>query len=51
MTYAVEMGSDAVIHISDFIKIGSCIHKLTGREVDRHIDRQHADRISLLLGK
>jgi hypothetical protein len=28
MNYAVEMGSDAIIYISSFIKIGSSIQKL-----------------------
>jgi hypothetical protein len=30
MKYAVEMGSDAMIYISSFIKIGSGIQKLIG---------------------
>jgi hypothetical protein len=32
MKYAVEMGSGAMIHIPSFIKIGSRIQKLIGRE-------------------
>jgi hypothetical protein len=32
MKYAVEMGSDAMIYISGFIKTGSGIHKLIGRD-------------------
>jgi hypothetical protein len=32
MKYAVEMGSDAMIHIRSLIKIGSGIQKLIGRE-------------------
>jgi hypothetical protein len=43
MKYAVEMVSDAMIHIPNFIKIGSDIQKLIGG-----IHRQHGDRISLL---
>jgi hypothetical protein len=43
MKYAVEMGSDAMIYIQSFIKIGSGIRKLI-----RGIHRQHGDRISLL---
>jgi hypothetical protein len=31
MKYAVEMGSDAVIHIPTFTRIGSGIQKLFGR--------------------
>jgi hypothetical protein len=43
MKYAVEMCSVDMIYISSFIKIGSGIQKLMGRE-----HRQHGDRISLL---
>jgi hypothetical protein len=32
MKYAVEMGSDAMIYIPNFIQIGSSIKKLLGRE-------------------
>jgi hypothetical protein len=35
MNYAFEMGSDAMIHIPSFIKIGSGIQKLM-REIHRH---------------
>jgi hypothetical protein len=31
MKYAIEMGSDAVIFMPSFIKIGSGIQKLMGR--------------------
>jgi hypothetical protein len=41
-----EMGSDAMIYIPSFIKIGSVIQKLTGRG-DIQANRQHDDRISL----
>jgi ADP-dependent phosphofructokinase/glucokinase len=41
--YAVDMGSDAMIYIPSFKKIGSAIQKL--REGTR---RQHGDRIHLL---
>jgi hypothetical protein len=37
MKYAVEMGSDAMIHIPSFIKIGSGIHKSI-RGVHRHTE-------------
>jgi hypothetical protein len=37
MKYTVEMGSGAMIHISDFIKIVSAIQKLIGR-IHRHTD-------------
>jgi hypothetical protein len=46
MTYAVEMGSDAMIYIPRFIKIGSGIQKLIG--VDSQSYRQHGDSISVL---
>jgi hypothetical protein len=45
MKYAVEMGSDAMIYVSSFIKTGSAIQKLIGGYTDT---RQHGDRISLL---
>jgi hypothetical protein len=35
MKYAIEMGSDAMIHIPSFIKIGSGVQKLIG-EILRH---------------
>jgi hypothetical protein len=38
MKYAVEMGSDAMMYISSFIKGGSGIHKLIGG-THRHTDR------------
>jgi hypothetical protein len=44
MKYAVEMGSGVMIYIPSFIKIGSRIQNLIGRE---YTDRQHEDRISL----
>jgi hypothetical protein len=34
MKYAVEMDSDAMIHIPSFIKIGSTIQKSTGGYTD-----------------
>jgi hypothetical protein len=46
MKYAVEMGSGAMIYTPSFIKIGSAIEKLMGRDTQAH--RQHEDRISLL---
>jgi hypothetical protein len=36
MKYAVEMGSGAMIYIQSFIKIGSAIQKLIGRETNTH---------------
>jgi hypothetical protein len=44
MKYAIEMGSGAMIYISNFIKIGSGIQKLIG---ETH--KQRGDRISLFL--
>jgi hypothetical protein len=42
------MGSDAMICIPSFIKIGSAIHKLMrGRDIQKQ--REHGDRIRLLL--
>jgi hypothetical protein len=46
MKYDVEVSSGAMIYIPSFIKIGSGIQKLIGR--DSQIHRQHGDRISLL---
>jgi hypothetical protein len=45
MKYAVEMGSDVMIHIPSFIKIGSTIQKSVGGGTQ--ILRQHGDRLSL----
>jgi hypothetical protein len=36
MRYAVEMCSDAMIYIPSFIKIGSGIQKLIGRDTQTH---------------
>jgi hypothetical protein len=47
MKYAAEMGSGAMIYIPSFIKIGSGIQKLIGR--DTQTNRQHGDLISVLL--
>jgi hypothetical protein len=46
MKYAVEMGSDAMIHIPSSIKIGSAIQKFMGG-----IHRQHGDTIGLFFLK
>jgi hypothetical protein len=46
MKYTVEMGSFAVIYIPSFIKTGSGIQKLIGRDSQTH--RQYGDCISLL---
>jgi hypothetical protein len=43
MKYAAEMGSGAMIYIPSFIKIGSGIQKLTGRDSQTH--RQHGDHL------
>jgi hypothetical protein len=45
MKYAVEMGSGAMIRISDFIKIDSDMQKLIAGDTQTH--RQQGDRISL----
>jgi hypothetical protein len=45
MMYAIEMGSDAMIYIQSFIKIGSTIQKLLWGNTHR----QQGDLISLLL--
>jgi hypothetical protein len=48
MKYAFEMGSDAIIYIPSFIKIGSRIKKLMGwGQGSSQAHRQHCDRISL----
>jgi hypothetical protein len=44
--YAVEMGSDVVIHIPIFIKTGSASQKFIRGDIQTY--RQHGDRISLL---
>jgi hypothetical protein len=44
MTYAIEMGSGAIIYIPSFIKIGSDIQKL----IRGVTDTQRGDRINLL---
>jgi hypothetical protein len=44
MKFTVEIGSNAMIYIPTFIKIGSAIQKLRGG-----IHRQHCDSISLIL--
>jgi hypothetical protein len=36
MKYAVEVGSRAMIHVADFIKIGSGIQKLIGQDSQTH---------------
>jgi hypothetical protein len=37
MNYVVEMGSDAMIYVPSFIKVGSGIQKLRGG-IKRHTD-------------
>jgi hypothetical protein len=46
MAHAVEMGSGAMIHKPNFIKIGSGIQNLIG---GKHTQRENGDCISLLL--
>jgi hypothetical protein len=46
MKYAVQMDSGAMISKSSFVKIGSGIQKLNGRDSQTH--RQNGDHISLL---
>jgi hypothetical protein len=36
MKYAGEMGSNAVIYMRNFVKIGSVIQKLTGEDTQLH---------------
>jgi hypothetical protein len=43
--YAIEMGSNAMIHIPNFMKIGSGIQVKKG---DSQTPRQHGDCISIL---
>jgi hypothetical protein len=47
MKYAVEMGSDVMIYIQNFIKIGSAIQKLIVRAIHSH--SQQGDLVSVLL--
>jgi hypothetical protein len=50
MKYAIEMGSDVMIYLPRFVKIGSAIQKLTaGGYTDIQKHRQHGDLISLHL--
>jgi hypothetical protein len=45
MKYTVEVGSGAMIYISNFIKTGSAIQKLMAGGGD--IEKQHGDRTKL----
>jgi hypothetical protein len=38
MEYAVEMGSGAMIYMQSFIKIGSAIQNLIGRDTQTHTE-------------
>jgi hypothetical protein len=49
INYAVETGSDVIICIPSFIKIGSGIQKLMGEDPNTDTHRQEGDLISLLL--
>jgi hypothetical protein len=53
MTYSVEMGSGAMIHMPSFIKNGSGIEKLLRgdmhKDTQTHTKRQQGDHIRLLL--
>jgi hypothetical protein len=46
MKYAIEMNSDAMMYISSFMKTGSAIQKLVGRDAQTY--RQHEERIGPL---
>jgi hypothetical protein len=46
MKYTIAMGSDTVIYMPSFMKIGSGIQKLV--KGDSHLHRKHGDSISLL---
>jgi hypothetical protein len=48
MKYAVKMGSAAIIYILNFMKTGSGIEKLTGRDSQTQTHKEHGNRISLL---
>jgi hypothetical protein len=48
MRYAVQMGSDAMIHVPSFIEIGSGIQKLNHRVTHTHTYKYHDDFVSLL---
>jgi hypothetical protein len=43
------MGSGAVIYVPSFLKIGSGVQKLMGRDIHTHTHGQQRDLISLLL--
>jgi hypothetical protein len=47
--YTIEIGSDAVIHMPSFIKIGSGIQKLFGGWICIQTRRHQDDLVSLLL--
>jgi hypothetical protein len=42
------MGSDALIYVPSFIKIGPGVQKLIGGDTQTHTHGQHRDLISLL---
>jgi hypothetical protein len=46
--YAVEMGSDTIIYILSFTKIGAGSQKLIGRGVDSQEYRHHGVGINLI---
>jgi hypothetical protein len=48
MKYAVEMGSDGMMYIPSFIKIGSDIETLLGGLTNIQTHRQHGDHIGLI---
>jgi hypothetical protein len=45
--YTVEMGSGAVIHVPNLIKIGSGVQKLIEGDTQRHTHGGQCDLISL----
>jgi hypothetical protein len=48
MNYTVEMGSDAVIYMPNFIKTGSAIQKFIAGYTNIETHRRRGDCISLL---
>jgi hypothetical protein len=47
MKYTTEMGSDSIIYVLSFIKIGLSIQKSTGEDTKMH--SQHGDLTCLFL--
>jgi hypothetical protein len=52
MKYAVKMGSNAMIYMQSFIKIGSGIQKLMGvGEIHRHTDSKMISQAYFIFAK